>query len=203
MTPSLLAPLGRRARGALAKVALAATFPAKRSRVAWSTSLLLDRGASFRMGSGSTVLGSGRVVVATGGSLVIGERSGVMHGCEIAVGEGAVVEIGDEVYVGAYVNIRSRRRITLGHNARIAQFVSLVGGQYRYAARDRLIREQGFEEGDVTIGDDAWLGVGVVVLSGVTVGTGAVVGAGSIVTKDLAPYAIAVGNPARVVGERV
>ncbi len=125
-----------------------------------------------------------------------------MQGCEIAVDEGAVVEIGDDVYIGAHVNIRSSRRIQIGHDVRIAQFVSLVGGQYRYKDRARLIREQGFEEADVIVGDDVWLGVGVVVLGGVTVGTGAVVGAGAIVTKDLAPYAIAVGIPARVVGER-
>jgi len=149
------------------------------------------------------MLGNGRIVLAAGGSLVIGRRSGVMQGCEIAAGEGASVDIGDDVYIGAYVNIRSSRRITIGHNVRIAQFVSLIGGQYRYVSRDRLIREQGFDVGDVTIGDDAWLGVGVVVLTGASVGTGAVVGAGSIVTKDVAPYAIAVGNPARVVGERI
>ena len=168
----------------------------------WSTTLLLGHRATFRVGDGSTVRGYGSIAVAAGGALVLGSRCAVMQGCEIAVDEGAAVEIGEDVYVGAYVNIRSSRRIRVGHHARLGQFVSLVGGQYRYAARDRLIREQGFEEGDVVIGDDVWLGVGVVVLSGVTVGTGAVVGAGAIVTRDIPPYAIAVGNPARVVGER-
>jgi acetyltransferase-like isoleucine patch superfamily enzyme len=48
------------------------------------------------------------------------------------------------------------------------------------------------------IGHDVWIGCNSVVLSGVTIGTGAVIGAGSVVTKDIPPYAIAYGNPAKV-----
>jgi phosphonate metabolism protein (transferase hexapeptide repeat family) len=54
----------------------------------------------------------------------------------------------------------------------------------------------------VTIGHDVWIGHGAIVLSGRTIGTGAVVGAGSVVTKDVAPYTIVAGNPARVIRPR-
>jgi hypothetical protein len=54
----------------------------------------------------------------------------------------------------------------------------------------------------VTIGNDVWIGHGAVVLPGRKIGTGAVVGAGSVVTKDVAPYTIVVGNPARVIRAR-
>ncbi|QGY02241.1 chloramphenicol acetyltransferase [Methylobacterium mesophilicum SR1.6/6] len=54
----------------------------------------------------------------------------------------------------------------------------------------------------VTIGHDVWIGHGVVVLPGRTIGTGAVVGAGAIVTRDIEPYTIVVGNPARPVRRR-
>jgi maltose O-acetyltransferase len=51
----------------------------------------------------------------------------------------------------------------------------------------------------ITIGDNVWLGGGVIVLPGVTIGPDTVVGAGAIVTKDLPPGVVAVGNPARIV----
>ena len=57
-------------------------------------------------------------------------------------------------------------------------------------------------KGGIVIGDDAWLGVGVIVLDGVKIGKGAVVGAGSVVTRDIPDGAIATGVPARVVKMR-
>jgi acetyltransferase-like isoleucine patch superfamily enzyme len=50
--------------------------------------------------------------------------------------------------------------------------------------------------------DDVWLGVNVAVMDGVTIGQGAIVGAGAVVTKDIPPYAIAGGVPARLIGVR-
>lgn len=57
-------------------------------------------------------------------------------------------------------------------------------------------------KGEVVIGHGVWIGDSVIILPGVTVGNGAVIGAGSVVTRPIPPYAIAVGNPARVVKYR-
>ncbi|UVK56035.1 CatB-related O-acetyltransferase [Mesorhizobium sp. AR02] len=57
-------------------------------------------------------------------------------------------------------------------------------------------------KGPITVGHDVWIGARCIILGGVTIGSGAVIGAGSIVTRDIAPYAIAVGNPARVIRYR-
>jgi len=57
-------------------------------------------------------------------------------------------------------------------------------------------------KGDISIGNDVWIGSNAIILSGVTIGDGAVIGAGSVVTHDIAPYAIVVGNPAKVVKYR-
>lgn len=56
--------------------------------------------------------------------------------------------------------------------------------------------------GPIKIGNDVWIGRRAIILSGVTIGDGAIIGAGSIVTKDVPPYAVAVGNPAKVVRYR-
>ncbi len=57
-------------------------------------------------------------------------------------------------------------------------------------------------KGDVTIGNDVWIGYGALILSGVTIEDGAVIGAGSVVTKDVVPYAIVGGNPAQLIKYR-
>ena len=56
-----------------------------------------------------------------------------------------------------------------------------------------------FSRGDIVIGNDVWIGRNVMMLSGVTVGNGAVIGAGAVIAKDVPPYAVVVGNPARVI----
>ncbi len=56
--------------------------------------------------------------------------------------------------------------------------------------------------GDIVVGNDVWIGFRATILGGVTVGDGAVIGAGAVVTSDVPPYAVVVGNPARVVRRR-
>jgi tetrahydrodipicolinate N-succinyltransferase len=60
----------------------------------------------------------------------------------------------------------------------------------------------GKSKGEVVIGNAVWIGDSVIILPGVTVGNGAVIGAGSVVTKPIPAYAVAVGNPARVIRKR-
>lgn len=61
---------------------------------------------------------------------------------------------------------------------------------------------QNTTKGNVTIGNDVWIGENATLLSGVTVGDGAIIGAHSLVTKDVAPYAIVGGNPAKIIKNR-
>jgi acetyltransferase-like isoleucine patch superfamily enzyme len=70
-------------------------------------------------------------------------------------------------------------------------------------AAEKPIWDQPLEsKGTISIGDGAWLGFGVIVLSGVKIGKGSAVGAGSVVTSDIADGVLATGNPARVVKSR-
>jgi acetyltransferase-like isoleucine patch superfamily enzyme len=67
---------------------------------------------------------------------------------------------------------------------------------------NKKIREQGFNFKGIRIEDDCWLGSGVKVLDRVTIGRGSIIGAGAVVTKDIPPYSIAVGVPAKVIDSR-
>ena len=89
--------------------------------------------------------------------------------------------------------------IRVGNRAQIGPAVQLLAADHPL---DPHTRREGLENAKpVTVGDDAWLGGGAIVLPGRTVGNGAVIGAGSVVTKDIPPNAVAVGNPCRVVRE--
>jgi acetyltransferase-like isoleucine patch superfamily enzyme len=87
--------------------------------------------------------------------------------------------------------------IRIGDNVQIAPNVGLYTAGHPVHPDSR---NSGYEYGiDITIGDNVWLGGGVIVLPGVTIGDNAVIGAGSVVTKDIPDNCVAVGNPARII----
>ena len=112
--------------------------------------------------------------------------------------------IGHRTYIGEFNNIRaSGGVINIGSNCLISQFVTLVVSNHLISRNDQINNQKWSEEKNfITIKDDVWIGAGSVVLPGVVIGTGAVVAAGSIVTKEVPPYSIVAGNPAKIIGER-
>ena len=104
-------------------------------------------------------------------------------------------------YVGRGTCICARVRI--GRYVLIAHDVSIQGGDHRYDVSGTPICFSGRPEmPETVIEDDVWIGHRAIIVAGVRVGRGAVVGAGAVVTKDVAPYAIVGGVPARKIGER-
>ena len=65
-----------------------------------------------------------------------------------------------------------------------------------------MVNKEAFSKGDITLGDDVWVGANVTICSGVTIGQGAVIAAGAVVTKDVEPYTIVGGVPARIIRYR-
>lgn len=104
-------------------------------------------------------------------------------------------EEGTTLRIGSYCSISSDVQIFLGKNHRIDWISSYPFPAFFEEAQH--IREFGVSRGDVTIGNDVWLCANCMILSGVTIGHGAVIGAGAIVSRDVAPYAVVAGNPAR------
>ncbi len=91
------------------------------------------------------------------------------------------------------------RRVTIGEDVQIGPNVQLLTPTHPVDPVERRTRIEGAEP--IVIGDNVWLGGGVIVLPGVTIGENTVVGAGSVVVRDLPANVVAVGNPARVVRE--
>lgn len=91
--------------------------------------------------------------------------------------------------------------IEIGNDVHIGP-KTVIWGRDHGMAKNRLIREQGHIKAPIVIGDDVWIGANCTILKGVIVSRGAVIGAGSVVTKSIPEYAIAAGNPARVIRYR-
>lgn len=123
--------------------------------------------------------------------------------------EGAGISIGNNTYIGGS-NIISSNSITIGNDVLISWGCTIVdhnSHSIHWSERANDVKDwyKGLKEWKnvdsrpITIGDKAWLGFNVIVLKGVNIGEGAIIGAGSIVTKDIPPFAIAAGNPARII----
>jgi acetyltransferase-like isoleucine patch superfamily enzyme len=126
----------------------------------------------------------------------LGAKTGVQMGCrflngrKVFLGERNVINFGC-LLDGRKFQIRTGSNVSIGPEATI-----LTLG---HDPRSPVFADRG---GDVVIGDRVWIGYRAIVLPGVKIGEGAVVGAGAVVTKDVEPYAIVAGNPARKVGVR-
>lgn len=142
------------------------------------------------------------------GALSAGEGVRVEAGSVLAFGEQgdaqARIEIGERSWIGQYNNLRvGGGLIRIGRDCLVSQFCTLVAANHG-VGREGLIRELPHDASrlGVTLGDDVWLGAGVVLLPGVEIGTGAVIGANSVVNESVPPYEIWAGVPARKIGQR-
>lgn len=95
--------------------------------------------------------------------------------------------------------IASNELVRIGRNVMIADQVTIRDTDHSISSIDRPMIDQGIETAPVIIGDDVWIGHGASILKGVTVGEGSVIAAGAVVTKDVPPFAIVGGVPARII----
>ena len=117
-----------------------------------------------------------------------------------AIGEG--LKIGNNSSIGPFAYIGCSGLIEIGNNVIMSPRVSIYAENHLYAGLDEPIMQQGVKRQFVKIEDDCWIAANSVILSGVTIGTGSVVAAGSVVTKDVPPYSVVGGIPAKIIKSR-
>lgn len=113
------------------------------------------------------------------------------------------VTIGDDVFIGPNVDILAENKVKIGNYAMISKSVTIVSADYKFEnTKVAMIKQDWSKSKPVIIGNDVWIGTKSVILKGVKIGDGAIIGAGSVVSKDVEPYAIVAGNPAKKIGGR-
>ncbi len=163
-----------------------------------------------------------RFVQIGSGSRVSYRRLTMKEGCTVSIGENSLIEgriifdrekstvtIGNRTYIGNSLLVCASS-ITVGDDILMAWGITIVDHNSHSVTWDERKDDvmnwiHGRKDwthvacAPVTIGNKVWIGFNVIILKGVTIGEGAVVAAGSVVTKDVPPYAIVAGNPAKVV----
>jgi acetyltransferase-like isoleucine patch superfamily enzyme len=138
-------------------------------------------------------------------SLIVGELLTFAHGGKIDIGEWCYVGTGTRIWSALSITIGDR--VLIAHNVNI--FDSLthpINAEERHKQFIAIVRsghpkEIDLDERAVDIASDAWIGAHAIILRGVSIGRGSIVGAGAVVTKNIPPYTIVAGNPARTVRE--
>ncbi len=111
----------------------------------------------------------------------------------------ARVMIGEGTFLNMGAMIAAEQLVEIGDHCMLANGCFVSDSSHRYDDPNRPITWQGFEsKGPTRIGDNCWLGAHVVVTSGVSIGERCVIGANSVVTKDIEPYSIVAGAPAKL-----
>ncbi|MEX0609978.1 MAG: acyltransferase [Balneolaceae bacterium] len=145
--------------------------------------------------SGIIVVSDGRPfpkIINRGGKLVTGNCQ-FYSGSRLEIGPKAIIEIGTGTYINRNSLIIAEERVSIGENCRISWDVIIMDSDLHPLNSSSVINKP------VVIENNAWIGCRCIILKGITIGEGAVVAAGSVVTKDVPPYTIYGGSPARYI----
>ncbi len=127
----------------------------------------------------------------------IGARATFYPGVWIAPGRNLVV--GDDVDFALGVLVTTSGGVKIGDRTLIGYRAQVISANHRIPEGGGRIFGSGHDKAQVTIGADAWIGANSIVLPGVTIGDGVIVAAGSVVSKDVEPYTIVGGIPAKTI----
>ena len=109
------------------------------------------------------------------------------------------LEIGDDTMIGYHSHVMAVGHLRIGKHVLIADKVYISDNLHGFEDVDRPIMQQPLVHRPVTIEDEVWIGENACVLPGVTIGRHSVIGSNSVVTKDIPPYSVAAGVPAKVI----
>jgi acetyltransferase-like isoleucine patch superfamily enzyme len=130
-------------------------------------------------------------------------RNSIIIGSAIIAEKGVGIRIGNDTGINAGAYLGGQGGIEIGNNVIVGPGVKIFSENHNFSEANILIKNQGVNREKVIIGNNCWIGAGVIILAGVTIGEGCVVAAGSVVTKSFPSNVIIAGIPGKVLKSRI
>jgi acetyltransferase-like isoleucine patch superfamily enzyme len=199
--------LWHRGRQALRGVPLMLRAPNVRGLVLRGRRVVVEHAAQLSAGAGLILEDDACLRPLSREGIVLGRNVTIARGatlqCTGVLAEpGVGIRIGDRSAVGAGAFLGGQGGLAIGADVIMGPHVKIFTENHAFDALDRPMRAQGTRRASVTIADDCWIGAGATILAGVTIGTGCVIAAGAVVTRDVTPYSVVAGVPARMIASR-
>jgi acetyltransferase-like isoleucine patch superfamily enzyme len=131
----------------------------------------------------------------------IGARCDI-HPSAMLLAYGGHIEIGDDCSVNPFCVLYGHGGLKIGNGVRIAAGTAMIPANHNFDEIDRPIFQQGVSAKGIIIEDDVWIAANATILDGVRIGRGCVIAAGAVVTKDVEPFSVMGGVPARLIQMR-
>jgi acetyltransferase-like isoleucine patch superfamily enzyme len=179
----------------LKKIAHRFIYPHNDPRPRWWIRNLINPFTS-KIGKGAIVRANARMDIVPFNAFHLGHQSIIEDFTTINNNIG-LVHIGDHTIIGLCNTLIGP--LIIGDHVMFAQNIVLSGLNHSYQDVKVASRYQPCTTATITVEDEVWIGANAVITAGVTIGKHAVVAAGSVVTKDVPPYSVVVGNPAKVI----
>lgn len=122
----------------------------------------------------------------------------IREGEHVTIGNHCLINHNNVIQAGKSIN----GTITIGNYVHTGTNVIMLAFNHGFYTRDIPSKEQDYLEAPIVIEDDVWIGAGVIILAGVTIGKGAIIASNAVVNKDVPPYTIVGGVPAKIIKNR-
>lgn len=155
-----------------------------------------------KIGKNAKIYEDVRIVCNHPGAIKIDDNVRILRNVTVSTSESGKISIGNNVHIGESTIIYSDKEITIKDNVIIGPQNIIVDVDHIYQDADIPINKQGYNAKKVLIEDDVWVSSHCCIIKGVVIGRGSVIGAGSVVNKDIPPYSVACGVPAKVIKKR-
>jgi len=156
----------------------------------------------FRSSAGNFTIDTG-VTIQGFGNIELGENINIMKNSYLYAQDGGSLSIGNNFALNTNSQLgASFGKIVIGNNCAIASNCVLRASNHTFDDTNKPFREQGHTYGEIVLEDDVWISANCVVTANTKIGKSSIVGAGSVVTKNVEPYSVMGGVPAKLIRKR-